>query len=397
MPDTKFSPFTNKLDFVLNETELLAELDDQYLKLDTTNDPLTGNLAIESDDATLFLEDTSPTVISGSADSKYWSIRQTSLILGSLFAQLSIAPETLDRKSHSLSIDSQIILFPNIPDGAEDCNLIRFNSTYDNDGGEVYLLRDSSTVNMDNNNSVVGTLLVDGQINQSVNAVNGYTMFNSTLIINYDTNGAATGITTNINDQTTLQANGIAMSDVVSTNYRTIYSRPKFRSTSSGTARFNDIYGLEVAHIFRYESGTTLNIKGDWFGLKVNQITEEVSTGTLTFPGKTYGAFIGSQTVGTENYGIWIDDAEDGALVLDADGLSGRILLGENQEASIDYSSASNLVLHAQRSGSGHIVLHSPKTSTGDPTGVEGKIYWNTVDNVIKMYADGAWRTLASW
>ena len=38
------------------------------------------------------------------------------------------------------------------------------------------------------------------------------------------------------------------------------------------------------------------------------------------------------------------------------------------------------------------------KTDTGDPTGVtEPIICINTFDNNIKMYADGGWRTLASW
>ena len=47
--------------------------------------------------------------------------------------------------------------------------------------------------------------------------------------------------------------------------------------------------------------------------------------------------------------------------------------------------------------GTGYVTIHSAKTTTGDPTGNEGLIYWNTVDNVIKMYVDGAWRTLATW
>lgn len=44
-----------------------------------------------------------------------------------------------------------------------------------------------------------------------------------------------------------------------------------------------------------------------------------------------------------------------------------------------------------------YVVLSSSKGSTGDPTGKEGMIYINTTDNVVKIYADGAWRTLASW
>lgn len=76
---------------------------------------------------------------------------------------------------------------------------------------------------------------------------------------------------------------------------------------------------------------------------------------------------------------------------------SSKLLFGAGQDASVYYN-GTNFILNSQEAGgSGHIVLNSPKTSTGDPTGVEGKIYWNTVDNVIKMYADGAWRTLASW
>ena len=45
----------------------------------------------------------------------------------------------------------------------------------------------------------------------------------------------------------------------------------------------------------------------------------------------------------------------------------------------------------------GYVQLKAAKATTGDPTGFEGRIYWNTVDNVAKMYMDGAWRTLVSW
>ncbi|MHC4623117.1 MAG: LamG domain-containing protein [Planctomycetota bacterium] len=38
------------------------------------------------------------------------------------------------------------------------------------------------------------------------------------------------------------------------------------------------------------------------------------------------------------------------------------------------------------------------KTTTGDPAGpVEGQIYVNTADNKVRVYADGAWRDLATW
>jgi len=77
-----------------------------------------------------------------------------------------------------------------------------------------------------------------------------------------------------------------------------------------------------------------------------------------------------------------------------------NVLFGSSSDSEVGFD-GSNLVLDASRFGSGgasgYIVLKTEKTTTGDPTGVEGKIYWNTIDNVIKMYADGAWRTLASW
>ncbi len=45
----------------------------------------------------------------------------------------------------------------------------------------------------------------------------------------------------------------------------------------------------------------------------------------------------------------------------------------------------------------GTIILNNTKADAGDPLGVEGMIYINTFDNVIKMYADGEWQALASW
>ena len=38
------------------------------------------------------------------------------------------------------------------------------------------------------------------------------------------------------------------------------------------------------------------------------------------------------------------------------------------------------------------------KTDTGDPASpVEGQIYVNTYDDKVRVYADGAWRDLATW
>jgi hypothetical protein len=44
----------------------------------------------------------------------------------------------------------------------------------------------------------------------------------------------------------------------------------------------------------------------------------------------------------------------------------------------------------------GTLGLVVTKTTTGDPTPHEGLFVINTIDNTVKVYADGAWRTLAS-
>ena len=46
MPDKKFNPFTKKLDYVISSAEVVAIGDVYYLRLDCSNDPLTGQLTI---------------------------------------------------------------------------------------------------------------------------------------------------------------------------------------------------------------------------------------------------------------------------------------------------------------------------------------------------------------
>jgi len=45
----------------------------------------------------------------------------------------------------------------------------------------------------------------------------------------------------------------------------------------------------------------------------------------------------------------------------------------------------------------GPVFTSAIKASSGDPTGTEGMLTINTSDSAIKIYADGAWRTLATW
>ena len=54
------------------------------------------------------------------------------------------------------------------------------------------------------------------------------------------------------------------------------------------------------------------------------------------------------------------------------------------------------LTAPSNNGATGYIVLDSKKTNAGNPgTPREGMIYINTADNEVRMYADGAWRTLA--
>ena len=57
-----------------------------------------------------------------------------------------------------------------------------------------------------------------------------------------------------------------------------------------------------------------------------------------------------------------------------------------------------NFNLKLTAGSGGYVILSSIKSTTGDPASpVEGMIYINTFDNKIKMYAEGAWRQLATW
>jgi len=82
-----------------------------------------------------------------------------------------------------------------------------------------------------------------------------------------------------------------------------------------------------------------------------------------------------------------LDGDDDGGVVINEDGLTHDFRVESTAQTDA-------LKVDA---GTGYVTIHSAKTTTGDPTPNEGLIYWNTVDNKIQMYADGAWRTLASW
>lgn len=138
----------------------------------------------------------------------------------------------------------------------------------------------------------------------------------------------------------------------------------------------------------------------------INQ-SGELTAGTWTK--RNYGFYaevVGSDVGTTVNYGayIMVRDAVTNWGFYNASAAAHNFLgldnvktyFGTSQDASI-YFNGTNLIINAQEIAGGYLVVMSLKTTTGDPAGVEGLIYWNTFDNAIKMYADGAFRTLASW
>ena len=70
---------------------------------------------------------------------------------------------------------------------------------------------------------------------------------------------------------------------------------------------------------------------------------------------------------------------------------------GGDPEVVVSTANNYDLVLEPKNTEGAFVVLRSSKASTGDPTPKEGMVYINSVDNVVRMYADGAWRTLANW
>ena len=80
-------------------------------------------------------------------------------------------------------------------------------------------------------------------------------------------------------------------------------------------------------------------------------------------------------------------------------GADGNVTVFNEQGRDIDFRVEGATVPDVFKvdAGADKVLIGGPKSDTGDPAGVEGMLYINTFDNAVRMYADGAWRTLASW
>lgn len=168
------------------------------------------------------------------------------------------------------------------------------------------------------------------------------------------------------------------------------------RTTASGTFAVNGIPCVRVTN--KETSGHSFacaEVAGNGENVILRSVVDGLGSGGLVggvgaviYVQQNYPLFFGTNN--TKRGGF----KADGTFVLVADGQ--KIALGAAEDATLAYD-GTNLVIDPQAVGSGLVVINSKKTTTGDPTGAEGTLYWNTVDNVIKMYVAGAWRTLASW
>jgi hypothetical protein len=120
--------------------------------------------------------------------------------------------------------------------------------------------------------------------------------------------------------------------------------------------------------------------------------------GTLT---NAVGVLINSPTVtGTTNntFGVYVNNIAGGSDTnYSIYTGTGDISLGDdiNFRQSANVTASGNITLTP--SSGNYVTLSSTKATAGDPAGVEGMIYINTSDNATKVYAGGAWRTIAAW
>lgn len=135
-----------------------------------------------------------------------------------------------------------------------------------------------------------------------------------------------------------------------------------FGATNQGSIRRNTVYGDDD---WRYTTNTEPIIFGSY-----NNVETGYGKGVVTRP----TIYLTSETswgTSTDEWGRFQHDTND--------------FLIESGKGDITLNPAN------------YIVLKSDKAETGDPTGEEGMIYFNTFDNVLKIYADGAWRTITTW
>ena len=92
-----------------------------------------------------------------------------------------------------------------------------------------------------------------------------------------------------------------------------------------------------------------------------------------------------------------VTSAGGGALVLANVAGQLRFVNGAGNDTFVGVYSDANNYVHLGVSDAVYTSPIKAKTTTGDPSGVEGLMYINQFDNALRVYADGAWRSILTW
>ena len=160
-----------------------------------------------------------------------------------------------------------------------------------------------------------------------------------------------------------------------------------YKWISNATATVHKLIGFYV-NAFDVEDGTCGITGTPASGFMGNYVKNcLVDTGTLY---NSYGLYLEKQTNAEEiNAGIALED------------LGNKIIFNVNNQQTeyIESTDTGHSDLYADVSVdiNAPVLVLPVKTTTGDPAGQEGAMYVNTQDNALRLYADGAWRSVTTW
>jgi parallel beta-helix repeat protein len=264
--------------------------------------------------------------------------------------------------------------------------------------------------NSDNNNTVKGNVITGGTTGSGIYADESYTMI---IADNYITNFAF-GINIVITDNTQIINNtvkdsggatanngiyldyGVTRSQVINNLILDSSCTTTCRAIVLDTAEYvylsgNRFSGSATDAASIYETGTTATI---YANQQVNTTTSSVgdvsdflyrgsanSTTAFTFQNAAGGNILNIDTTNSElEVG---NGTTPGKIIVDDGGTSGYIQVS-------NIRSTANITVGVSDT-TGTLLVVDTKTDSGDPTGVNGGIYYNSNANKLRCYQNGTW------